>query len=337
MSVDTDPIERLTQTWEPKLREAFLDVIRGIRDQTRLDRLVELIRAGDVDGVLLELGLEAARFRAFESVIFAAFETGGMDITVRIDRYRRANRTRPLFDVRKPSADAWITDHATSLIRDITEDQRRLVRQALEPLSSGLDPIMTGETPQKIAIDLVGRVNRTTGRREGGLIGLSSGHAEWVRNYEAELRGERPIGGALERALRDRRFDKTIMRAMETGQPVPEKTIRAAVSNYRNRALRHRAENIAANEAQTVLNRSQLEAWDQAVERGVITYDRVRRFWVDREDSHVRPWHAEIKHMNPKGVGLREPFKTPRGPAMNPGWDFEPGCRCRVLVRPIED
>lgn len=332
-----DQIEDLIRTWEPRLREAFMNTIRDIRDAARIERLARLIEAGNLDGVIAELGLEAASFRPFESVIYAAYESGGVDITVRISRLTRGAVARPVFDPRTPASVAWLTDHATRLIREITEDQRELVRQRLAPLASGQDRMITGETPQKIALDLVGRINRATRRREGGIIGLTSSQAKWVRNYEEELRGERPLSGALDRALRDKRFDRRIERALRTGEPIPEETIQKMVAAYRNRALRRRGEAIAQNEAHQLLHRAQFEAWDQAIQRGVVPETRVRRFWRDRADARVRPWHSEVKHMNAKGVALRQAFQTPVGPAMNPGWEFEPGCRCRVTVDLVEE
>ncbi len=332
-----DLIDRFIDRLAPTLRDAFLAVIREIRDGVRLARLVELIKAGDAEGVIAELGLEFARWRPFQNAIIAGYETVGFDITARIDRMRRANTPRPMFDMGRQSAKQWLESYATALITNITEDQRRLVREALQPIRSPLDPIMTGETPQKLALDLVGRVSKVTGKREGGLIGMTAPQAAWVRNYEAELRGERPMGDAMERALRDRRFDRAVQKSLETGEPIPEKTIRAAVNAYRNRALRHRAENIALNEAHEVAQAAQAEGWKQAIARGVYQADEVRRYWHDRNDLRVRPWHAEVKHMNPQGVGLDEPFKTPRGPTMFAGWKFEPGCRCRIFILPLEE
>lgn len=331
----TDHIRKLIESWEPAISKAFLEAVQAIRDQVRIGRLVELLKVGDVEGALRELGIEAAAFRAFERQIHVAYESGGIDVTTAISKMRRSN-ARPLFDVNAPASQAFLTDHTVNLIRDITEDQRNLVRRALGPLTSGLDPMLTGDTPQKLALDLVGRVNRVTGKREGGLIGLTSSQAEWATNYAAEVSGV-PDPSALTRKLRDKRFDKTVAKAIRDNEPIPAKTRDAMVNAYRNRALRFRAETIAGNEAHAVLLQAQQDAWDQAISRGVVEYDRVRRFWVTFGDDRVRPEHAAVPGMNPKGVGLKEPFQTPLGPAMNPGWSFEPGCRCRVLVRVRED
>ena len=141
---------------------------------------------------------------------------------------------------------------------------------------------------------------------------------------------------ALTRKLRDRRFDRTVQKAIREGKPIPAETRQAMAAAYRNRALRFRAESIAGNEAGLALQEAQDEAWRQAIARGAVQEQDVRRFWVTAGDDRVRPTHRAVPGMNKAGVGLREPFQTPKGPAMQPGWSFDPGCRCRTLIRIVE-
>lgn len=336
-----DRIEKLMRDWEPRVKAAFLETFRQIRDRVEIARLTALIRAGDVAGALQAIGLDLASFRPLSAVLEAMYEAGGLDATagIRVVRGPLGYRIAPLFDVRAPRADLWVRTQTTDLIRQISDDQRAMVAKALSPLQSGQDPLLTGETPQKLALDLVGRVSGVSGRREGGIIGLTSQQAEWARRYEIELGGGvvPPDAGALDRKLRDRRFDRTIAKAIREGTPIPAETRQAMIAAYRNRALRYRAETIALNEASTSLHASQIEAWDQAIERGAVVESKVRRFWVTAGDDHVRPLHRQVPGMNKEGVGLHSEFQTPKGPAMQPGWRFDPGCRCRVRVRIVED
>lgn len=321
---------RLAARLEPDIRDAFLEALARHVETIDVRALIRALEAGDTRLALELVSIEPARLRPLERQLFVAYETAGMDITVGIDRQRRAN-VRALFDINEPAAAQWIKGHTTDLIRQITDDQRRLIETAFAPLHSGLDPLITGDTPQKLALDLVGRVNRVTGKREGGFLGLTSQQAEWAKNYEAELQGV-PDAAALERNLRDRRFDKAIRKAIASDAPLPEKTRQAAINAYRNRALRYRAETIAENEAHAVLVQAQTDAWSQAGARGAVEAQTIRREWITREDARVRPTHAAIPGMNKGGVGLKEPFKTPLGPTMQPGWAFEPGCRCMVDI-----
>lgn len=334
-----DRIEELMKHWEPAIRNAVLAAIKGWRDSIRLADLVELIKAKDVERVIQAIGLEPARFRPLSLAIERAFEAGGVDATLGVQGVAGplGLRVRPIFDVKAPAAQTWLQTHTTDLIRQITDDQRVLIRNILSPFREplGADPMLTGDTPQKLALDLIGRVNRTTGQREGGVLGLTSQQADWAANYAHELQGV-PSADALTRKLRDRRFDAAVKKAIKTEQPIPAATRAAMVAAYRNRALRLRAETIALNEASTALHEAQVQAWDQAIARGAARPDQVRRFWVTAGDDHVRPTHRAVPGMNPKGVGLHEPFQTPKGPTLQPGWAFDPGCRCRVRVKVVE-
>jgi hypothetical protein len=330
-----DRIEALLKLWEPHIRREFLEAVKTLRDRIRLTELIPLLKAGDVEGAIRLVGLDPAAFRALDRAIEAAFEAGGIDATdgIKVVRGPLGLRINPLFDVRAPSVQTWLTQHTTDLIRQISEDQREVIRSVLAPLRSGLDPMLTGETPQKLALDLVGTISRVTGRREGGVLGLTKEQTTWAANYADELASGDPK--ALTRRLRDKRFDRTVAKAIRDGTAIPAEKRAAMVAAYRNRALRMRAETIALNEASTALHQSQVEAWDQAVSRGTVAETNVRRFWLIADD-HARPTHKAVAKMNPKGVRLHEPFQTPKGPTMQPGWSFDPGCRCRVRVRVAE-
>lgn len=324
-----DRIEKLLRAWEPRVKAAFLEAVKGLRDRVRLTDLIPLLKAGDVEGAIRLVGLDPAAFRALDRVLEMVFEAGGIDAADGIGL-----RIAPRFDFR--AAQPWLVRHTTGLIAQITEDQRTMIRAVLAPLSAGADPMLTGETPQKLALDLVGRVSRVTGRREGGLLGLTREQAGWARNYEAEIGADVPSAKALTRKLRDRRFDRTVRKAIAEDRPIPADLQEKMAAAYRNRTLRMRAETIALNEASTVLHQAQIEAWDQAIARGAVAESNVRRFWITAGDDGVRPTHRAVPGMNKEGVGLHQPFQTPKGPTMQPGWAFDPGCRCRVRVRVVE-
>lgn len=328
-----DRIERLLKDWEPQIKAAFLESVKTIRDRVVLADLVRALKAGNIEAALSIVGIEPVNFRPLAATLERFFEAAGIDATVGVNQGRGVGLA--IFDVRAPRADNWIRTHATQLITQITEDQRQMVREALSPLRLGGDQLLTGDTPQKLALDLVGRVSTVTRRREGGVLGLNAEQAKWAQSYADSL-ADVPKADALTRKLRDKRFDRTVAKAIREGTPIPAKTREAMVEAYRNRALRLRAETIALNEASEVAHEAQVEAWRQAVGRGVVAEAAVKRFWLDAEDSHVRPWHREVKKMNPNGVGLEQPFATPKGPTMQPGWRFDPGCRCRVRVRVVD-
>ncbi len=335
-----DRIAPLLADWDPVIRDAFLQAVRNLRSSVDLRALTALIKAGDVDGAARLLQVDPALVRPLDGAIEKTFEAGGIDATLAIKPVRGplGIRITPVFDVRAPASVDWLRRHTTDLIQQISDDQRVMVREALTPLWSGSDPMLTGDTPQKIALDLVGRVSKFTGDREGGLIGLTSGQAQWARNYRIELGDVQanvpPSPNALTRVLRDKRYDGAVARAIRDGKPLPAETRDAMVAAYRNRALRYRAETIANHEALTALHESQIIAWEQAIARGAVAETGVRKYWITAGDERVRETHRMIPGMNEGGVGLRSAFATPNGPRMYP--PIDPGCRCRVRVRVIE-
>lgn len=327
-----DPLEKLIPILEQSVQRGFFTSVRRWRDSVSYRALVDALKAGDVYAALRALSPIDAHFRPLGAAIEQGYETTGHDVTVEVLRQRPVGiRIAPVFDVRAPGADIWLRSHTADLIRQITADQRALIETALAPLRSGEDRLMTGETPEKIALDLVGRVNKHTGSREGGILGLTTQQAQWAANYETELDALDPK--ALTRNLRDKRFDGTIRKAIASGQPIPEDKRQAMVAAYRNRTLRYRAETISKNEADQVAIEAQQEAWKQAIGRGVVQADQLARYWLTVGDDRVRPTHAAIPGMNKAGVGLNEPFQTPKGPTLQPGWQFDAGCRCRVRIR----
>lgn len=332
-----DVLERLIAAWEGPIGRAFLTSVRALRDRVSVRDLAAAIAAKDVERALGVIDAVPALFQPLADAMAEFYGLAGREVTATIPRGAVGLRVAaPIFDARATAADDWIRERTARLVRQITEDQRNLVRVALAPLAEGGDPLLTGNTPEKLALDLVGRVSRATGHREDGVLGLTVEQARWAANYEAEIGGAPPAAAALERRLRDRRFDRSIERAIREGVPLSEKTRDAMIAAYRNRTLRMRGELIAKTEADAIAIAAQQEAWAQAVARGAVEEGALRRHWLTVGDDAVRPTHAAVARLNPGGVGFREPFQTPKGPTMQPGWDFDPGCRCRVRIRVAE-
>lgn len=331
MASNRDPLEALTEKWEPAIRKAFLEAVAAIRDRVSISGLVARIEAGDIDGAIRAVGLDPNDFTLLSRALTSAFGGGGDAIAALIPAARDGGGAliKILFDIRNPRAEAWLKDRSSTLITEIVSDQQDTIRAHLV---AGLE---AGQNPRKVALGLVGRIHPTTGRREGGVIGLTSGQEQWQRAYAAELASGNPgdLRKALARNLRDKRFDRTIEKAIREEKPIPAETVEKMVAAYRNRSLRYRAETIARNEAIRSLGAAQTEAYDQAIDRGQVEADQITRFWRTMEDKRVRHTHRLIPGMNKEGRARREPFATPTGPSMHAPHDHDPVCRCREIIR----
>lgn len=323
-------LDQLVEEWAPPLRRAFLNAVADIRDRVVINVVAEMLERGDVQGAIEAVGIDPVAFRALEAQLDQAFEAGGNYTADRIPALRQpsGHRLQVRFDVRNPRAEGWLRDHSSTLITRIVDDQRQTIRQYL---TAGME---AGQNPRRVALDLVGRINKASGRREGGVIGLTASQEEWVRRYEAELRNLSPE--ALKRTLRDKRFDRTIQKAIREGAPIPPDARRRMVEAYRNRALQHRAEVIARTEAMTALHRSQVEAFQQAIDLGQVDETAVLKVWHSAADRRVRHTH---RILHGKAVGFRAPFISPSGAQLQfPGDPSAPSsetvmCRCWMDIR----
>lgn len=317
--------EQLIASWERPLRDAFLDGVYRIRDGAQIALFAERLERGDVDGALRAVGIDPAKFRELDAKLAEAFAAGGRFTENRIPATRDPNGYRLdfLFDIRNPRAEAWLRNHSSTLIRQITDDQRAMVRAAL------VQGMEDGRNPRDVALDLAGRINRATGRREGGLVGLTATQQEWARNYARELATGDPK--ALERLLRDKRFDPTIRRAIKEGRGLTKTEAAPIFRAYLNRALRQRGEAIARTEAMAALHASAQEAMQQAIDAGQVSEANVTKKWHSAGDRRVRDTH---RAMDGQSVAFRAEFVSPSGARLRyPGDPRAPAseiinCRC---------
>ncbi len=306
------------------MRAAFLEAITTITASVDIVALTALIQAGDVAGALAAVGVETAQFSTLALTQTSLFNDAGMALA------RAAGRAtfQVLFDVRNPRAEAWIRQRSSTLIQDITADQRTTIRNALE---AGMQ---SGTNPRTTALELVGRVDPRTGRRTGGVIGLHSTQEAWLRSYSADMASEDPVmlRRLLQRGLRDKRFDAAVLKAIKNGTAIPPETQAKMRAAYANRALKWRADNISRTETIRSLGQAQTEMWQQQIDRGKVDVALLTRYWVTAGDERVRHTHRLIPGMNKAGRKWNEPFDTPTGPQMHAPSQTDIGCRCYEKV-----
>jgi len=318
-------LDSLMATWEPQLRRAFMDSVYNMRDAAQIDLIVGFLQANDIESALRAVNLDPIQWLPWDKGVRAAFEAGGVATAgaVPVISLGGGFRTVFQFNVRNPAAETWLSTRSSLQIVEILTDQRTMIR---EYLTLGM---RSGTNPITVALDLVGRINSATGRREGGVIGLTQSQMQWLVNYERELRSDNPLA-ALSRALRDKRFDSAVRKAAREGTAIPEAQINSMVRTYTNRAMRYRAETIARTEALTSLHEAQRQALQQAMAAG-IDPESVRYIWRTAGDARVRDSHAAMDgDVRPEG----EPFLSGAGNYLEyPGDPKAPpeetiNCRC---------
>lgn len=318
-------LEALLKLLTAEMQSAFLAAIQGVVDQVVLQQIIDAVAAGDADRAFELLGFNPAALRPLTAAIERIYERSGNWTAEGYPRQPGYPVFR--FNVRAPDAEKWVKDKSSELVTRLTDDVRTNIRSTLE------DGVQRGVNPRNTALDIVGRINRQTGKREGGLVGLSVPQETWVRSFRTNL--EQLNEGYFEKALRDKRFDGTVRKAIDSGKPLPRDVIDKLVSRYRDNALKYRGEMIARTESIHAFNVAELESAKQVLATGAVRQKDIMREWDSAGDRRVRPAH---KLMDGQRVGLDEPFRAPDGSLlMYPGDTTlgAPGketinCRCRV-------
>lgn len=221
---------------EPALAQAFLDAMANLRDGIDFKALQAALERGDIEAALRALNIEAGAFGKYVAERTSAFSEAGALSAAYIPA-RDAESINFRFDLTNPRAERMIREEAATRVAGYTAEQIETARTVI------VDGYAKGQGPQQIAVDIAGRVDRVTGRRTGGIIGLSEPQAGYVKSMRERLASGDPaemkkVLGEFGKdgkwkagtgmTLRDRRYDGLVKRAI--AQAVAEKKHAAAVA-----------------------------------------------------------------------------------------------------------
>lgn len=314
-----------------KVADAFMLAVDDLRSAAEIQRLIDAIERRDMEAALDALHLDPAAFDELLESIREGYLVTGRGVA-------RAMGGRAMvirFDGRNPEAERWLRDHSARLVTRILDDQREAVRAHLS------EAMAAGVNPRQTALRIVGRISRVTGRREGGVLGLTAAQERYVAAARTELASGDPeaMRAFLRRERRDRRFDRAIERAIREERPLDGETALRAITAYERRLLQLRGETIARVETMTAIQTARMEAYRQAVASGKVAEQDIIRTWRSAGDFRVRHTH---RVMNGQQVrGLREPFVSPSGARLRHPMDQSLGagvgevvnCRCDMEIR----
>lgn len=311
---------------DPKIRAEFIESVRRIQDSIVLKELAETIDAlgvGAVDALVDIQNLEKS-YAGLMTVLTAGMVAGGgiaathaKDI---LPKPKGIGGAEFRFNVMNPKAVQFSQEYQQTLIRELSTEARETVEQVI---SRG---ITEGQNPL------------TTAREVRANIGLTAKQEQAVQNYRKALEGLDRT--ALDRKLRDKRFDSVVNRAIGQEKPLKKEQIDRMVGRYRQRYVKHRSEVIGQTESMRAVNSGEKLYWDQAVEDGLVQKEQIRREWVYTKDRKTREAHRLIPSMNEGGVGIDEAFQSIEGPIRFPHDPLAPasltiGCRCTTFTRVI--
>lgn len=313
-----------------EIAAAVLAGFDGMRKDASLTELVAAVERGDVSAAYEAVRLRDEYFDLLHDAIRASFVAAGRKLVEKVPASALAIR----FEGKHPRAETWATTQSSERITRIIEGQRETIRAHI------LDGLSQGRNPYSTALEIVGRVNPISKRREGGVIGLTERQRQYVTRAISQLASGDPaeMSRYFQRQLRDRRFDSVVKRAMKEGRPVAAADRAKIAARYHDRLLKHRGDTIARTESIASLSAGRSEGVRQIIDKGQVPADKVEKTWRATGGSRTRDTHAA---MNGQTKPVHEPFVSPSGARLMHPCDGSYGagaseianCRCYVQYR----
>ena len=299
--------DELLRKYEPKVAAAFIACMREISSNVILKNVIDALKMGDITAAIKYIQMDPSAFNVLELALQEAFNAGGADLVQGLPQLIDPEGMRVLFQfgARNLDAELALRTLSSSMVTAITEESRAALRIALE---AGLSD---GRNPTETALDVVGRINPVTGRREGGVIGLTTRQVETVEKVRAGLRSGdvAAMKHYLTLKTRDKRFDRTVLKAIREGKALPAEKQADILRTLNNINLKRRGDLVARTETMQALGTSRDVAMQQQIDAGKVQEENVTKQWHSAGDNDVRYSHRAL---NRTKVKKSEPFVTPR-------------------------
>lgn len=327
--------DALLDSLEPRVARAFVAAIQRIKDRATLSELEGLLEQGNIDQVVRYLGMDPRDFTEAREAYEEAFTEGGK---MEAEFQASAGIGLP-FDRRHPQAESWMAEQGARLVTEVAEETQDAVRSYLS------EALPSGKNSAAIARELIGVRNRATGKREGGLIGLTTQQQRWVYGgtdpktgqfvpgAQDELGTPAGIRKFLGRQARPRKYDRMLQKAADEGRKLTVAQIRKIVNDYDDALVRYRGNVIARTETHRALNAGRYEAMRQNAENAGVPESAIKVTWQAVQGPRTRDTH---RILGGQTVTFEQPFTSPSGAQMRFPGDTSLGatgaetinCRC---------
>lgn len=317
-------LEQWADQMSPALAREFRRMVQSLAPDEVAD-IVRRLERGDIDSVVTEI-LARSEAQAASTAVRARYAQGLLNATRDAVRLLavdlRVVMTAPVMSPELVAAVRRWEDGAFARVR---EDIRAGLRETIAI------ELQRGIGPRQVAVTLKGPLSPA---------GLTAYDARIVASFRQALTEGR-FGDVLGskrngvysggRRLRDLRSDRTLAALQRKGGQLTPEQIDRMVAAYQRKLVAFRAETFARTAALDAANEANEISWIEGIRQGRIPENEVRRYWVVSDDERLCKVCAPIPEMNPQGVGMFEPFRTPQGPAMRP--TLHPADRCTVYIR----
>lgn len=310
--------------------DAFFRALDSLRAMAEIQKVTAAIEAGDIEAALDALHIDPAAYNDIAERLRQAYAEGGTTTAEGMPRrFPDGTALVVRFDGRNLVAESRLALHSSNLITGLVETDRTVIRAALAK------SLERGANPRAAALEIVGRISKATGKRTGGVLGLSVPQAEYVASARAELASADPVllQNYLDRKRRDKSFDGLVRKAIRDGKPIDQAKAANALMGYENSLLKLRGELIGKHETFSALESAKEEGYRQAVASGKVDESAVTKTW--KHLGNLNPRHQHIA-INGQKVGLNGLFLMPDGTTMRHPHDpaapvkHTAGCHCQA-------
>lgn len=307
---------------EPRMQAAFNEAVRDLVSGVQFARLIAALERRDIEAALAAVNIDRAVFMPVAEVARSTYTAAGVTTA---ESFRSGARAIVRFDGRNPRAEAKIGEMVTELSGRLTADTVTAARQSL---TNGL---AAGTNPRTVALDLVGRIDRVTGRRSGGVLGLTAQQEGYVSRARAALLSGDPdeMSYYLGLTRRNKRFDGRVRKAIEAGRAIGRKDVDTIIGKLSDSYLLLRGETVARTETLGALNLASAEAAEQMIEKSGVQRQNVMKVWRATNDGRTRESHVEL---NGDSVALDERFSNGMAYPHEPGAPASEVINCRCIL-----
>lgn len=289
---------------QPDLIKAILGAFAQVRTFVSPGLLADMIRSGEIEMILERMIGQRAAAIAF-SALRATMRRQLAQQTItwaktlpaqgQIDGHLVVS-----FDVLNPRVIDAVRELDTKVITNLSTEVRETVRAVTERgLREGVNP-------------------RVIARQIPDVVGLSVKQESFIQNLRNELEAG-DFAAARERALLDRRFKLESLEKLS--QAARAQKIDTIVASYRKNYLAFNAETNARTAALDTTKAAQRLSWEAAIDKGIVSRDRLWKTWRGVLDRRERKAHIAME-----GQKRRFDERYSNG-QMIPG-DDEYNCRC---------
>lgn len=305
------------------LRLAFQQAIDETVASTSLAQVEALVARRDADGIA-RLLVGVPFNKVLDGVRQAYFAGGDLEVASIPASIRRP------FDNRDESVDLWIRQAEQEVMQTIMQNQRDAIGRVTAAA------LLRGQAARKTALQILGTKSGQTGKRSGGVVGLTGQDATWVEAARQQLESGDPeqMKAYLKRKNREKAHDKAVSQAIATGTTLGATAVATITASYAAKLAPARAEAEAAALALTSVAAGRAETLNQTKKANPTA--TVTKTWRTVGDDKVRHTHAA---MNGQKRNFDVPFQSQAGSLlMQPGdqslnaADSEIyGCRCSAV------